>query len=181
MKAEDLLKHIGSLLTSEKVDNTFIAASEAQPTPMLAAYVGNDYKNRERSVAIFAQPQTLKLAPNKLLNKEGTYIRVQFQLVFPFQTTDQTASDTATVLHFINRVLELPGFEMDELQNRVLYRYVWLTDYPGNDSTLIISILGLIAMTLDLFTESIEKIASGESTFNELLKEIHRQGEQYND
>lgn len=166
MSPDDILKQIASILSPEKVETAYIPASEGAIQPRLIAFLGNDYQKRERILTITAQEQVL---PNK---EKSEYIRVQFQITFPFQMQDKAVFEVGSLLHLINRLMELPGFEMDELENKLFYRYVLLSHHPEQVPTLYISILGLIMMILDLFTETIEKIAAGQSTFNDLLEEI---------
>jgi len=89
-----------------------------------------------------------------------------------FDVNTKTAFETSSLLHFINHLLELPGFEFDEIENKLNYRYVLLSTRPSEAPYLYISILGIIMMVLDMFEETIEKVATGEMTFNEILKQI---------
>lgn len=173
MKDSATLQQIASMLSSEKVDCSIVGSTEDHgAVPHLSVFLGKDYQDRERILSINAQEQVLAGLPNKPDQKRSQYIRVQFQVALPFQVKENAVFEVASLLHLINHTVELPGFELDELNNKVFYRYVLLSTSPDTNPTLYISILGLIMMLLDLFTESIEKLATGQGSFNDLLKQI---------
>lgn len=168
MNAHDILKQIADIITPERVDHAFIEPTAEIEYPRLIVFMGNDYQNRERILTITAQEQPLAGSSK---HKES-YVRVQFQITLPFQMQDKAVFEIGSLLHLINHMMELPGFEMDELENKLFYRYVLLGTTPDKNPSVYISILGIILMILDLFTEPIEKIATGQSTFNDLLEQI---------
>lgn len=172
MQSIEILKQIASILEQGQANVTLVEASNDFPYPRLLVFLGNDYKNRERILALSAQGQSLVGLPGKHEMKSTEYIRVQFQTTFPFLMKDNAVFEVGSLLHFINHVVELPGFEMDELDNKIFYRYVLLSSRPDTNPTLYFSILGLIMMLLDLFTEAIEKLATGEASFNEMLEQM---------
>lgn len=171
MQSQEVLNQIASLLIAHEVE--FLPIENAT-NPSLLVYMGNDYKNRDRELFLFAQNQSLVNVFGKTAQKKTNYNRVQFQILLPFPVRNEAVFEVASLLHLINHMIELPGFELDELNNQISYRYVLLTGRPEDTPALYISILGIILMTLDLFTEVIEKMASGDSTFNQLLEEIVR-------
>lgn len=166
------LQKTENLLNNEAVDCTLLDASEEVPYDRLIVYLGQDYKERERILEITAQEQKFDGLPNKPKKQSMDYVRVQFQVAFPFACDEGTIHEVTSLLLFINRLIELPGLEINELDNRLFYRHVLLTSGSDLDTPLCLTIIGLIMMVLDVFTETIEKIATGQSTFNELLEEM---------
>lgn len=96
-------------------------------------------------------------------------IRIQFYLTLPFTALDSSLNQVASLIHFINPYLDLPGFELNELKNQVSYRYVWMITNSTFDSILLMNIMGAIVLNLNLFTELIELLAKGELSFNDIL------------
>jgi len=158
-----MLRKFEKLLTQEKYDVALEKASDEIPYDRLLVFLGHDYKERGRTLEVISIEQITDL-------EEPTYAKVQFQVPFPFRIEPATAQQVGSVLHFINRQLELPGFEMDEVDDLLFFRYVWVT--KSVDETLFKSLLGIIMMQLELFTETIERVATGSVTFNDLLEEV---------
>lgn len=172
MPSNEMLDQIQAVLEREKVNCFLAEAAEGKSQPRLLAFLGNDYKNRERFLEIMALPQISTGMPHRQKEAKQDYIYVQFEFAFPFEVVEKAVSDISNVLHFVNRMIDLPGFEFDELNDKVFFRYVHLASKIEEDSFLYISILGLIMMALDLFTETLEKIATGQATFDQLLEQM---------
>ncbi len=162
------LEKIQALIEEEELDCVFLEADEVVAYPRLLVYMGEDYRHRERALEISAQEQYM---PDK---SHSGYLRVQFRLVFPFPVHNMAAQDVGSLMLFINQMIDLPGFELHEVEDKASYRYVLMTAPHGLNSTLIASIMGVIMVFLDLFTETIERLAEGKSTFNDLLEEASK-------
>lgn len=169
---EQLLKEIASVLERERMASYILEATEENALPRLLVFLGNDYQNRERLLAITAQRQFFTGLPHRTEQRSREYVQINFEVAFPFPVLETAIPEIASLLLFINRTIDLPGLEMDELNNKVLYRYVLLAPRIEDEAVLYLSIVGLIMMILDLFTETIEKIASGKATFNQLLEKM---------
>lgn len=159
------LQHIQALYSQEELDCTLLSASQEVPYERLIVYLGTDHKERERILEITAAEQQLD-------DTEEPILRIQFQIAFPFSYKNSAVHEVSSVLLFINRMIELPGLELSEEQNRLYYRYVLLTSAKDVTRTLILAITGIITMILDLFADTIEKIACGQATFNNLLEDM---------
>lgn len=166
-----MLRHIQSLLEKEQLECSLVNGTEQSPTDHLLVFLGVDPNtNQEQILEITAQEQALDTKPTKSHSKE--YFRIQFHYFFPFPIDDLALNQVGSLLHFLNQTLDFPGLELNELENRISYRYVWLTKGNHIDSTLLICIISVIKFILTLFSGSIERLATGKTTFNELLKEI---------
>ncbi|MBA3723227.1 MAG: hypothetical protein H0W88_12615 [Parachlamydiaceae bacterium] len=164
-----MLKQIQIILDQEKFECSLINATEESPQDHLIIFLGTDGKNREKILEITAQEQILN--PEKKPSAR-TYYRIQFKYLFPFQVKDEAFNQVAGLVLFLNQQVDFPGLELNELENMISYRYVWLTKGGSVDSMLVLSIIGIIRLLLELFSESLERLAEGQATFNELLEEI---------
>lgn len=169
MNSHELLKHLAAIFEQERMHGTII---DAGVDKKLIVFLGNDYQNRERILEISAKPQLFTGLPHRPESTGKEYVHITFEVAFPFSVVDTAVLDVSSLLLFINRIVELPGLELDELNGKVFYRYVFLA--PGIDEGpfIYLSITGLIMMLLDLFTEAIEAIATGQATFDQLLDQI---------
>lgn len=141
--------------------------SQRHPEGRILVFIGNDAKQRDRSLEITMQEQILG-------SKEVDipYFRVQFETALPFALSNIRSHEVGSFLFFLNRQLELPGFEIDEGNSLILYRYVLLTPETHIQPDLLKGLIGSITLTIDLFSEAIEKVSTGETTFNEILENI---------
>ncbi len=170
MKEIDYLNKFQRFLDSSELDSTVLAGDTATPHDRLLIYGGQDYQKRERIVEVTSQIQ--QLGQNLGAKSQVEYIRVQFQVTLPFKVVEFAARDTSSLLLFLNKMIELPGWEFNELDDRIDYRYVLLAKSDGIDEDLFAGILGVILLLCQLFTEVIEQIASGKRTFNDLMEEV---------
>lgn len=163
-----MLNRIQKFLEKEQLECSLHPAIDPAFLDRLLVWVGKDFKEREQIIEITSQEQPFHLTTPT----SEHYYRIQFSYLFPFKVEDLAIPQVASLLLFLNQLLDFPGLELNELENQVAYRYVWLTSTKGLDSLLAVSLIGLIALILDLFTQSIERLADGSTTFNELLEEV---------
>lgn len=104
--------------------------------------------------------------------KEASYFLIQFQSICSFDVPASTIKQVSTALHFFNRLLHCPGFELDELNDQVLFRYVWYVSKQGLEAPLLIQIIGSIQLCIKLFSPSIKGLAEGEYTLEEILEKV---------
>lgn len=162
-------------MKSETLSNTLtglgfecsLEPSQRHPEGRILLFIGNDAKQRDRSLEITMQEQ---IPGSKEV--DVPYYRIQFETALPFPLSDLRSPEVGSFLFFLNRQLELPGFEIDEGNSLILYRYVLLTPEAHIQPNLLKGLIGSITLTLDLFSEAIEKVSSGEITFNEILENI---------
>lgn len=166
-----ILESIKKILDSEKFECTLIPAKEAFPLDRLLVFLALDAKKRERSLEIFAIQQ--QLSPEYLLPKGAAIpFRLQFRSKLPFKVEDRALSQVGSLLLFVNQLIDLPSFELNELEGEVLYRYVWMMEESSITPTLVMSLFGSIMLNLGLFAGTIESLAEGKITFNELLAQL---------
>ena len=165
------LERIKKILEKEEFDCTLSQGTEHVPFDRLLVFLGLDGKERERMVEIIAGQQ--QVSPEFILPKAAILpYRVQFRVHLPFEVEDIALNQVASLILFLNQFIDLPGFELNELEGKVLYRYVWIMQPSSIDSTLIMSIMGGIMLNIGMFCDTIESLADGKTSFNELLSQI---------
>lgn len=166
-----VLKEIQNLLEKEDFSCSIFSANKKAPLDCLSVFLGLDIKKRERILEIIASQQPI--SPEFTLPQGAlTPYRIQFRIELPFKVQDLALNQVASFILFLNQFIDLPGFELDELNGQVVYRYVWIIKAEAIDSPLIMSIMGSVLLNLSLFSETIESLANGSMTFNELLSQI---------
>jgi hypothetical protein len=174
-----VLENIKKILEKEDFDCTLISGTEQIPFDRLLVLLGLDPKERERILEIVAIQQ--QVSPEFLLPKTAHLpYRLQFRVELPFKVQDTALNQIASLLLFLNQFIDVPGFELNELEGKVFYRYVWITHPSSIESTLMMSIIGSIMLNLGLFSDTIESLADGKMTFNELLEQIIKIGKPQN-
>ncbi len=166
-----LLQTIQRILTKNEFICSSFADDANSPFGNLSVVLNRDDKQRDRILHI--QAIESPLADRQYFpNAPSLAARIQFVIALPFKTEDESLNQVASLLHFINHSSEMPGFELDELHGKVLYRYVWITDQKDIEEDLVLTLFGLIMLNLDLLSETIESVATGNKTFNDVLEEI---------
>jgi hypothetical protein len=105
-------------------------------------------------------------------NRPDSYYLLQFQYVLPLEVLPDTFNQVSSSLHFFNRLLHCPGFELDELSDRVIYRYVWFIKKHGIDAFLLKQVIGNIQFCFNMFSIYIKEIAEGLYTLEEILEKV---------
>ncbi len=155
-----------------EMDCLLIEARENSAIEQLIVYLGPDYKNRERLLSVQIQQQELGQSLPGAQAEQLPYFYIQFKTQFPFPVKEVSLAQIASLMVFLNRLTQLPGFEMNEVENSVSFRYIHLTTEVEPNPKLCLSIIGNIMLLIDLYGETIEKVAIGQMSFNELLQQI---------
>lgn len=171
---EILLTKIQAHLAKEGIDCAILHPEEEMPIPRLFVYLGVDHESRERTMEITVQEQILPKASHgrPSIEVESGFYRLQIQSLFPIRFEARYASNVASSINFINGMLELPGLFSDEVRDQVFYRTIQLLTKKDFDSTLLEGIVGMHRMVLDIFSDLLEKMATGTMTHFEFLEEI---------
>ena len=177
--ANTMLKQLQSILNDEKFISSLIESSDEESSQdHILIFLGTDMKQREQILEITAQEQ-IAVGDSSSASKEsrikkanGKYFRIQFEHVFPFTVENLALNQVASFILFLNQLIDFPGFQLDELEGQTSFRYVWLTKQDTTDSFLIANIIGIIHAFITFFNQSIERLATGSATFNELLEEV---------
>lgn len=172
------LKNFQEMLKTEEYDCVLIERTEENPYDRLLVFLGLDEKDREKILEITALKQELIPGAGLSGEKEPAFFRVQFQVGFPFSMLPESSTQVSSLVCYLNRLIELPGFEMNEIDLQLFYRYVLLYGEEKFNKKLFASIVGMIMLTTELFGSTLEKLSSGEMTFNAILEQIIEIGRQ---
>lgn len=172
MNEREFLTQFEQTLKLEEFDCSLVEANEVIPYQRLLVFLGLDKKERERILEITALKQEFIKGLDLSESHGSDLFRVQFQVGFPFNIQSEATAQIASLICYLNRQIELPGFEMNEIDLQLFYRYILLYGEKKFNKQLCISIVGLIMLLLELFTSTLERVSSGEATFNDLLEEI---------
>jgi len=127
-------------------------------------------------IALLGKERTLKITlrnemTGDVFKTEKTPLySLEFSAAFPFSVHVGAMKEVASLLHFINGELYMPGFHLDEAEGKILFRHFNFS--VSIDKTLVIGITGLILLYMDLYGNVIEEVASGKKTFNQIIEEV---------
>lgn len=174
MKEQEMLQQFQKILADEEYDCSLVKATDEIPYDRLLVFLGVDEKERERILEISSLKQEIMhgFDLGSAKSMEGDIFRIQFLVKFPFSVKPEAGSQLSSLICYLNRVIELPGFEMNEIDLQVFYRYVLMYGEEKFNKKLFVSIVGIIMLLNELFSSTLDNVATGETTFNELLEKI---------
>ena len=146
-------------------------ASSDVPQDRLLVVLGSPEKGKEDILEITAHPQAFE-GDLSTEGQGGSYHLIQFQFVLPLEINPSTFNQVSSALHFFNRLLHCPGFELDELSDQIVYRYVWFIKKEGIDPFLLMQVIGNLDLCYHMFTPYIKEIAEGKYTLEDILKQV---------
>lgn len=176
-----LLESLKQLLENQQFECTLVSSDSNIPIDRLLVFLGTDSKERERIVEIIANQIEI---PPEFSHPEAKSppCNIIFRASLPFKINDLALNQVASLILFINQFLELPGFELNELEGKISYRYVWITHHlqmlDKEDSFLVMTIIGAMMLSLSLYGDMIESLSEGKLTFNDLLSQIVKMAEE---
>lgn len=179
MNEREVLQNLKTILDHEQFDAIWLTTNEKTPCDTLLLYMGHDAKKRERMLEITARRQEMGQGLNsKLHNKECFHLT--FSLKLPFVCQDEMLFDLGSTILYLNRLLDLPGFEMNEAEAQPSFRYVLLTEAPL-EKQILLAITGMISLYISGYSELLEKVSSGEKTFNQILESVYNSNSSFFD
>lgn len=94
---------------------------------------------------------------------------VQLITFLPCEVERKTAADLSRLLHLFNKELDIPGFGLDEIAKIVFFRCMVPTVDKKLSTEVLDSYLKAIEFACTTFTPSIEAMASGQVSFDEMI------------
>ena len=155
-KLEELEKH----LKEQDYSCLLETPSDEFPFPRLLIELMNDEKERERIMEIRIRDQLVT----------PTYYQIEYITKLPFDVLDHAILDTARFTCFLNRSIDLTGFEFDEVQSELYFRHTLLGNKNKTDIRILHANLGAIILLLDLLSPNLEQVATGKATMNEIIE-----------
>lgn len=174
-KSKQLLQEIQSFINEAGLNAACLPVDDPSGEERLVVYGGKDAQERLQLIEISVSGASGAEKSKGIKESEfEPSLRIQIDALFPFPVADIALADVAQFLHFINLQVELPGFYLDHLNDRILYRYVHLTDGEKPPKKMLLAIIGIALFLQDVFGETFARLASGKTTFPNLMEEIKK-------
>lgn len=93
----------------------------------------------------------------------------------PCQLKATAAPELARLLHLINKEVDLPGFGMDERAGIVYYRFMIPADHGQVSSETLETVFNSIQTICESFAPVIAAVATGNSSFDEVMRKLSSQ------
>lgn len=166
-----ILAHIQSFLDEKDQASTLMEPSSEVPHERLLVACENENDQTADIMEITAHPQFFEGAFTKQ-NISDAYYLLQFQFIVPIEIPPENFNQVSSSLHFFNCLLHCPGFTLDELSDRVIYRYVWFIKRKGLDAFLLMQVLGNMQFCFKMFSPYIKEIAQGKYKLEQILEKV---------
>jgi hypothetical protein len=166
-----ILAYIQELLDEKDQPSTLMEPTTVAPYEHLLVACSHDDDDRADILQITAHPQFFEGAFTKE-NVPDTYHLLQMQFILPLEVPAENFNQVSSALHFFNSLLHCPGFELDELNDRVIYRYVWFIKRRGIDSFLLMQVIGNMQLCFRMFNPYIKEIAEGKYKLEDILEQV---------
>lgn len=170
------LNSLENFFSSQEFVCTVLPASSEVPMDYLFVHIGDDLKDRDLIVQINITEQLVDKEDRvtSIEEEPEDLYHLQLLLQFPFDVSLDQLGDLARLLLLINKSSGIPGLELSEPDRKVFWRHVMLVKDEEIDPYILISLVGSLLMTVNVFGDFIESIANGEKTFQEVVEEIQK-------
>ncbi len=157
-------------IIAEKADSV-----EGIPQQQLVVPLGVDTNGQERAVVVVLQEPELEEGETE----QPDDIRlIKFIGVMVVQVVPDANNDVARLVSFLNHMVEFPGFIYTETMHSVNFLYALPVMGTRLQGQQLVSIIGLIGSMIDLYQDTIQQIASGKVSFDQLLSQDHSEEEE---
>ena len=176
------LDNIKSFLEKLNYNSVIIPKSNEFPIDQLLVKLNQDYRNREQFLLIRTVEQDLCKNDALLDIQSPTQKYQELQLVvnLPFFALETQIPDTARLILLLNKGMEISGFELSEVDKMIFYRHAFVVAEDQLDERIIVSLVGMIEMLLETFSEILEIVASGTQSLQDVVEEAKKMIEMKN-
>lgn len=174
MPTQDTLEFLKDHFRQAELESEIVELDDDSKQRRLLVYLGTDQHERGVTMQVTAQELALGGELFTAATDKHAFVRLQFDVPYAFAVKDEALLDVAQFLHFLNLQIELPGFYLDQLDNRILYRYVWLCKRGKVYPQLATNIVGMAMFFQGAFESVLDRLASGQETYLSLLEELMR-------
>lgn len=130
--------------------------------------LGSDERGRERWL-LFHTVEEPSLVPT---DEQLRDVYIQMLVELPFKTVPGAQGETARLVAFINKSMNLVQFGYSEVDGRI-YMRLYQNAGDGHLSSMALqSYIGTFQLLLDSFSRTIEAVAMGESSLPDVIKAI---------
>jgi len=106
-------------------------------------------------------------------NKHGYYY-LQFTIPMNVELKDSAVWELSRLILLVNLSNEIPGFEFNEIDKVVFYRYSQIVPGPAIDQYLLMTIVGNALSLIATFGDYIKDVASGKKTLKMVFDEFKK-------
>lgn len=166
-----ILNRIQKIFTEHRRESALLPSTEESPLPRLLLNIGGEQGSYALVIEITAARTSV---PATLAREKEPHPlhRLECIINYPFSVREGCGGQVASLLHFLNHTLELPGFEFDELHDHVRYRYVLFVRDQWCDAPFLEQLAGQLELPTTILLDTIEAVCLGRKTFNKFLEEI---------
>lgn len=168
------LAGLKTYFTSHGFDCDLLPKTEEREIEQLLVALGPDNKGRDLVLSVTSAELPLNqelFSKNKVKDIKKTYHFLQLACCFPFKVEEKSLWEMARMILLLNKGLELPGFELSEVDGVVFYRYVLPIVNSHVEEPLLICLVGTIDFLVKGFMEQLEEIATGAKTAQQVIDE----------
>lgn len=162
---------VRDFLEQEGMDARIVPAIETEPVDQLVVPIPRDHEQGDDQEGDW-EVSVLQL-PDMEEDIESASA-VQFYVPMPFSVIEDTGArgELARLLAQINNLLALVGFSYREVDGQIVFRHMAIIpDSPVAWTKIVFETVFLVTYHVEQFVETIEKVASGRSTFAEAARE----------
>lgn len=171
------LKDIKKFLEKKHYLNcAFLPKNNTMPIDQLIVKLDSDAQGRERLLLIRAAQQNL-CANDAILgidSKAKNYQELQFIVTLPFYVMEAQIPDVARFILLLNKGMELPGFELSEVDHLIFFRHAFVVPEDHLDQRILLSIIGMIELLVESFAENLESVATGKQSLQQMVDEAQK-------
>lgn len=170
------LVEIKKLLEKFRYTCEMLNKSEEFPIDQLIVKLEDDYQARTQLLIIRASSQNLSSQDARIGLKSNARNYQELQLIstLPFHILDNQIPDLARLILLLNKGMELPGFELSEVDHLIFFRHAFVVPEDDLDERILLSLVGMIELLLSTFTETLEAVAIGNRSLREIIEDAQK-------
>ncbi len=166
------LENFLSVLKNENYEVRLLKNDKFFNAPYLAVTLGKESEVDSKVLEIYVREQEAgqSLTPDR--PHKDTILQCIFELEYPFSVKRQYTNDVSALLHFLNQQHRMSGYVLDEINNKVIYRYNAIVTNTGINAQVLLGIIGIILLFYDIHRTTIEEVAEGKVSFNTIISRL---------
>lgn len=159
----------------QKFTTKIIEASEEIPFDALFISIG-DEEAGQSIIQIRIMEQIVDEDEDNIGIKQNSkgYFHIQFTVPIDISINEKYMSEVGRLVLLINRTCNLPGFEFNEIERVLYYRYAMLISGNTIDPYVVVSIIGTIMLYVTTFSDYLRDIGDGSKTFRDVIEEFQK-------
>lgn len=152
------------LLKKEEFDCILVESADPVPHEKVVVSLGKGSGDIPQFLDIYYSEQPA----GPLSTKGFTYKTYTFSTRYSLEYNSDTVYETARFVNLLNTLVEIPGFEINELEQLIRYRYIFLSS-AEIEKELLLTIVGMHIFAVDMVLPLIDSIVSGKASFEDIL------------